>query len=178
LRLADRIAIRPAGPEEIEAVAALHAEAFAASPHGHHGEAELVRTLVTDGDALVALGAWVGTKLVGHVLFSRMAVAADGLALPAAALAPVAVLPAHRRQGIAANLICAGHERLAALGVRMVFVLGDPAYYRRFGYDAALARPFASPYAGPFFMALGLDSALPRPQRGEARHPPAFSRLA
>lgn len=178
MRLADRIAIRPTGPDEIETVAALHAEAFAASPHGHHGEADLVRALVADGDALVSLGAWVEDGLIGHVLFSRMAVEADGLALSAGALAPVAVLPAHRRQGIAAALIRAGHERLAALGVRMAFVLGDPAYYERFGYDAALARPFASPYAGPFFMAHGLDSAPPRPQRGEARHPPAFSRLA
>lgn len=178
MRLADRIAIRPTGPDEIETVTALHAEAFASSSHGHHGEAELVRALVADGDALVGLGAWVGAELVGHVLFSRMVVAADGLALPAAALAPVAVLPAHRRQGIASVLIRAGHERLTALDVRMAFVLGDRAYYGRFGYDAALALPFASPYAGPFFMALGLDSALPRPQRGEARHPPAFSRLA
>lgn len=178
MRLADSVAIRPAGPDEIEAVAALHAGAFAASPHGHHGEAALVRALAAEGDALVGLGAWAAEGLIGHVLFSRMAVEADGLTLSAAALAPVAVLPSHRRQGIAAALIRAGHERLREMGVRMAFVLGDPAYYGRFGYDAALARPFASRYAGPVFMALGLDSAPPRPQRGEARHPPAFSRLA
>jgi len=178
LRLADGLAIRTAGPDEIETVAALHAEAFAASPHGHHGEAALVRALMADGDGLVSLGAWADDGLIGHILFSSMDVEADGLALPAAALAPVGVLPAYRRQGIADALIRAGHERLATLGVRMAFVLGDPAYYGRFGYDAALAHPFASPYAGPFFMALGLDSALPRPQRGEARHAPAFSRLA
>jgi putative acetyltransferase len=112
------------------------------------------------------------------ILFSRMDVSADGNPIPAAALAPVAVLPAHRNQGIATALLEAGHDALRQQGISIAFVLGDPVYYTRFGYNPALAAPFASPYAGPHFMACALDSALPIPQRGHAHHAAAFSRLA
>jgi putative acetyltransferase len=51
-------------------------------------------------------------------------------------LAPVAVKPAHRRKGIAAALIREGLGQCSGY----VVVLGDPAYYRRFGFR--LARDF------------------------------------
>lgn len=170
--------IRPAAPGELDDICALHAAAFAASSYGHHGEADLVRALHLEGDALVSLGAWEDDSLVGHVLFSPMTVDADGAPISAVALAPVAVVPAHRGSGIAAALIRAGHDALVAQHVRLSFVLGETGYYGRFGYDASLAAPFASPYAGPHFMACPLDSAVPRPQRGVAIHAPAFARLA
>ncbi len=56
----------------------------------------------------------------------------------------------------------------------MAFVLGENAYYERFGYDASLAEPFASPYAGPHFMACALDGTISRPQTGVAIHASAF----
>jgi len=171
------LAIRAVDETALDEVAALHAAAFGASPHGYHGEAELVRALHEAGDALVSLGAWQRDALVGHVLFSRMRVHADALPVAAAALGPIAVAPDWRRRGIGAALIAAGHEALQKAGVQLVFVLGDPAYYGRFGYTPDRAAPFASPYAGPFFMACTLDSTLPRPQRGEAIHAAAFSRL-
>ena len=164
--------------DELEAACALNARAFAASDYGHNGEADLVRWLHEDGDVLVSLGAWDGDLLTGHILFSRMDVTADGARIPAAALAPIAVALDHRRQGIAAALISAGHDALRRQGISIAFVLGDPAYYTRFGYDIARAAPFASPYAGPHFMACALDSALSFPQRGHANHAAAFSRLA
>jgi len=65
-----------------------------------------------------------------------------------------------------------------AAGVVLSFVLGEPDYYGRFGYDAAVARNFASPYAGDYFMALPLQGGLvPCGVREEARHAPAFARL-
>jgi putative acetyltransferase len=170
--------IRSAAPGDLDDICVLHAIAFEASAYGHNGEADLVRALHHDGDVLVSLGAWLDGTLVGHVLFSRMTVDADGIQVNAAALAPVAVLPPHRKRGIAAALIEAGHAALREAGVSMAFVLGEPAYYGRFGYDPALAGPFASPYAGPYFMACILDSALPKPQRGHAIHATAFARLA
>jgi putative acetyltransferase len=57
-------------------------------------------------------------------------------------------------------------------------VLGDPAFYNRFGYDAAVARNFDSPYAGDNFMALPLQGGLtPCGVREAAHHAPAFARL-
>ena len=53
----------------------------------------------------------------------------------AAALAPVGVVPAHRR-GHRIGLIREGLHRLAEAGEDLVLVLGDPAYYGRFGFTA------------------------------------------
>jgi putative acetyltransferase len=100
------------------------------------------------------------------------------MAEPARALglAPVAVLPAFRRRGVATGLIEAGLARACGQGWELVFVLGDPAYYRRFGFDTGLARDFTSPYAGDHFMARALVMTAPR--GGKAEYAPAFSGLA
>jgi putative acetyltransferase len=58
----------------------------------------------------------------------------------------------------------------------IVFVLGAPAYYRRFGFDPALASGFTSPYAGPHLMALSLTQPLPR-LSGKIDYAPAFAAL-
>ena len=113
-----------------------------------------------------------GGEVVGHALFS-------GLAAPfrALALAPVSVSPHRQRSGVGIRLIRAGLDRAKGRGWRGVFVLGDPACYRRFGFDPALARGFASAYAGPHLMALALGGDLPVTW-GRIGHAPAFAALA
>jgi putative acetyltransferase len=74
-------------------------------------------------------------------------------------------------------LIELGLNMLRIEGLHACFVLGNPGYYGRFGFDAARAAPFASPYAGPHFMAVYLDRTLAIPQSGTAHHAPAFTRL-
>jgi putative acetyltransferase len=54
-----------------------------------------------------------------------------------------------------------------------VFVLGDPSYYRRFGFSVAAASGFSSPYAGDHFMGLALSGTMPAAM-GALRHAPAF----
>ena len=118
-------------------------------------------------------------SLAGIAAFSRMAVDAGGKAIPAVALAPVAVADDHRRQGVAEALIHAGLAQLEEAGVVLCFVLGEPGYYGRFGFHADYARNFASPYAGDYLMALPLQGGLmPCGERGEARHAAAFAALA
>jgi putative acetyltransferase len=56
-------------------------------------------------------------------------------------------------------------------------VLGDPEYYRRFGFAPETAAPFASPYAGPFLMALRLHEGIALPASGRADYARAFSTL-
>lgn len=172
----DMIAVRSAAAGDGAAIAAIVHAAFAASALGHHGEAELVRRLTDDGAVVVSLLAWDRGEPVGHALFSAMDVQADGVRWRGAALAPVAVLPHLQGRGIGAALIKAGLAQLAVEGVQICFVLGHPAYYPRFGFSAAVATPFASPYAGPHFMALLLDKSLQIPKSGRADYAAAFSR--
>ena len=80
---------------------------------------------------------------------------------------------------MAEALIHAGIEQLEAARVVLCFVLGDAAFYARFGFDADYARNFASPYAGEHLMALPLQGGLmPCGVRGAAIHADAFARLA
>ena len=138
-------------------------------------EARLVEKLELSGDAILSLIAVVDAMIVGHVLFSQMDVTGDGKPIAAAGLAPVAVLPAFQRRGIADALIREGLRRLPKHGMVLSFVLGNPDYYGRFGYSVKAATPFESPYAGPHFMALGLDTTAILPERGVAAYAPAFS---
>ena len=46
-------------------------------------------------------------------------------------------------------------------GDEIIFVVGEPAYYARFGFDLDAAKPFPCAYAGPYFMALRLTDAQP-----------------
>ena len=56
-------------------------------------------------------------------------------------------------------------------------MLGEPEYYARFGFSAGAAGPFASPYAGPWFMALPLRPDYVAPARGTAAYARAFADL-
>ena len=139
--------IRPIGPADFDVVDAVHRAAFASTAFGHQGEADLVRTVHADGDALLSLVAEADGQIIGHALFSRMEVEADGVVLKGAGLAPVGVLPELHSGGVGSALIWRGLEMLQTKDIQISFVLGHPDYYPRFGYSAATARPFASPSA-------------------------------
>lgn len=172
------VTVRPARASDVPAIDALFIASFPAP-----AEAALVRDLCVAGDMvlmMVAIDEAVSEEaIVGVVAFSRMAVDVGGNPVPAVALAPVAVEAGYRRQGIAEAVINAGLERLEKEGVLLCFVLGDPAFYGRFGFDPAVARGFESPYAGEYLMALPLQGGLlPCGVRGRADHAPAFAKLA
>jgi len=175
--LSDEIGIRAVTAADAEAVDKVIRSAFATTEFGHQGEAELVRIIDADGDTLVSLVAEQGGEIIGHVLFSRMDVEADGAALSGAGLAPVSVVPERQGMGIGDALIRAGLEVLRKQGVAISFVLGHEDYYPRFGYSPELAARFASPFAGPHFMAMMLDSDAASPLGGRADYAPAFGRM-
>src|SRR3546814_5343479 len=107
-----------------------------------------------------------------------MHVAIGGDPAPAVALAPLEVMPDERRSGVAAALVTAAIEQMRDAGALLMFVLGEPGYYGRFGFSAENAEGFDSPYAGPYFMAIELQGGLPCGPRGLADHAPAFAALA
>lgn len=129
---------------------------------GRREEARLVEDLRTNEDAMFELVAEEAGELVGHIMFSRLWADRDELY---AALAPLAVRPKHQRKGLGAALVRAGLESAPQFGAFGVLVLGDPAYYGRFGFSAAAAAQVASPWRGQAaFMALALgEGAFDRP---------------
>jgi len=139
-------------------------------------EADLVRALHREQAVVLSLIAEEDGGIAGHALYSRVLVEIGGEFVPALALAPLAVAPERQRRGVGSRLVEEAHRRLAAQGEGMVFVVGDPAYYERFGFSKAAARPFKTPYDGPHVMALALNSGVPA--SGIVRYPIAFAELA
>lgn len=111
--------------------------AFDGKPYADGDEHELVGRLRTEGALALSLVAETAGEIVGHVAFSPAA-AADGS--PGwFALGPVSVLPAHQGSGIGAALIRTGLEELRRGGAAGCILVGEPAYYRRFGFEPAPA---------------------------------------
>jgi putative acetyltransferase len=72
-------------------------------------------------------------EVVGHVLCTRAHVEAA----PVLALGPLAVHPAHQHRGVGLALVHAALGGADAQEEPAVVLLGDPAYYGRFGFRLA-----------------------------------------
>lgn len=163
--------VRPEKPADAGAIRNMLVQAFETS-----AEADLVERLRQDGDLVLAMVATDSEhEIVGYIGFPRLRVEHMGREFPAAGLAPLAVAEPWRRQGIGADLVQGGLDNLALRRETLVFVLGDPAYYTRFGFAAETAQPFTCIYAGPHFTALPLADTAPR--AGTVRYPVAFDSL-
>lgn len=152
--------VRPELPGNVAAIDAIHRAAF-----NGPAEAELVSALRKtdawiDDLSLVAIDQH-GLE-IGHVLLTRASVGDT----PVLALAPVGVVPERQRQGIGERLVVDALLQAAALGHDTVVVLGDPAYYRRFGFEPARAQGITPPddtWPDAAFLARSLIGA-PLPQ--------------
>lgn len=164
-----RVTIEPESAEDEDVIRAVHVAAFPTQ-----AEADLVSALRKNMDSQISLVA-KAPEVIGHVMLSRMSVEGDGRAYRALGLGPVAVLPEHQARGVGSALIRKALRQAATLGNELVFVVGEPDYYGRFGFSADAAMPFASPYAGPYFMVRSLDARMPR--LGTAAYAPAFAQL-
>lgn len=164
--------VRPPLPQEESAVLAVHRAAF-----GREDEARLVASLRTAGRARFERLVERDGAVIGHALFSpvRIAHGDDGLAL---GLAPMAVAPAWQRRGAGTALLEASLRELAETAHRAVVVLGDPAFYGRFGFRPATAAGLHDTYGGgDAFMALALREGGLDGYRGQVDYAPEFASL-
>ncbi|MCB2015154.1 MAG: N-acetyltransferase [Sphingobium sp.] len=166
------ISIRDETPRDQNDIRCLVRHAFSCDD-----EAELIDSLRADHDLELSLVALDNGDIIGHIAFSTMTVSGDGQDIRALALAPVAVSPTRQREGIGSALIKQGLAKAVSAGAEMVFVLGDPDYYNRFGFTRENAKPFACVYAGPYFQACLLGKAMNLPNEGKAVYAPGFAGL-
>jgi putative acetyltransferase len=92
----------------------------------------LVKRLLREEPAILSLAAEVADRLAGHIIFTPCGV--DHRNDCVALLGPLAVMPSRQRQGVGRALVRVGLDQLAQGNARRVLVLGDPAYYGRFGF--------------------------------------------
>ena len=136
-------------------------------------EAQLVDDVRAAGDLMLSLVADEG-GILGHVAFSRLRFAA--IELRGTALGPIGVLPEQQRRGIGSALMREGLSRLTEAGEDLILVLGEPAFYERFGFSREAAARLQTPYNGPHLLAKALSEQGAR-AHGHVRYAPAFAAL-
>ena len=131
------IAIRKELGEDYNDVRSLISLAFASSEFGHNGEAELVDSLRGIAESSLSLVACLENEIVGHILFTPIYVLVDDQRVEGMGLAPISVAPKWQNQGIGTKLINHGIELLFESGCRIIAVIGNERYYKRFGFRPA-----------------------------------------
>jgi putative acetyltransferase len=139
------VQIRLSRDHDRDAILAVHRSAFG------DDEGPLIASLVEEmlddptGEPNLSLIAELNDAIVGHVLFSSAEIEPSKHS-SARILAPLAVTRDYHDQGIGSHLVQDGFQRLSEAGVELVFVLGYPDYYSRFGFVPAGALGFQAPY--------------------------------
>lgn len=160
--------IRAETPADADAIEALTVAAFLQAPHSDHTEQFIVRALRAADALTVSLVAEQDARLVGHVAVSPVTVS-DG-AEGWFGLGPLSVHPAQQRAGIGTRLMQAALQAQRDRGAAGCVLLGDPAYYGRFGFrpEPGLVLPEVPP---EYFQALAFGGPLPQ---GVVRYHAAF----
>ena len=170
--------IRRETARDAEPIRAITTAAFAPRrPPGQiPPEAELVDELRAGPAWLPALSLVAVTpagEVIGHVLGSRGHVGQE----PVLALGPLAVRPDRQRHGVGSALMHAVLGAADALGEPLVALLGDPAYYCRFGFEPSIVYRITPPKPEwqPHFQVRVLSGYQPR-LRGMFTYPEPFDR--
>ena len=151
--------IRPEEPRDAAAIRSVTTAAFRAMPYSQQTEAAIVDALRAGGAMTVSLVAVDGDEVVGHVAFSPVTI--DGAeATGWYGVGPLSVHPDRQRQGIGSALMKAGLQKIEAIGAAGCVLLGDPGYYRRFGFKVGggLVYPDAP---AEYFQALAFSGTVP-----------------
>ncbi len=164
--------IRAERPGDVAAVRRVVEAAFKGK-----AEADLVDTLRAAGKFSVALVAAQGRTVAGFCLLTDVEIAGNGLKPRGAGLAPLAVRPTFQGRGVGRMLVRAALERAREAGYGFVCLLGDPRYYRRFGFRAGGTLGLACEFAAPAeaFMAIELAPGALAGVTGTVRYSPEFA---
>jgi putative acetyltransferase len=155
-----------AGDED--AIRQLVAAAFHDHPHSDQREHFLIGALRASGAMTLSLVTDEDGAPVGHIAFSPVKI--DGVSQNWYGLGPVAVIPARQRSGIGQALVHTGLARLKSTAAAGCVVLGDPAFYTRFGFAARPQLTFAGA-PSEYFLSLPFGTTVPA---GAVEYHPCF----
>jgi putative acetyltransferase len=118
-------------------------------------EGEVISHLVSDllvdpsAQPSLSLVATADNSVVGHILFTSACIRYLDRKISSSLLAPLAVHPEYQGQGIGGQLIKEGLRQLREGDTQLVFVLGHPDYYPRYGFSPAGVKGLDAPYPIP-----------------------------
>lgn len=163
------IQIRREQTGDVQDIHGVTAAAFLEAPHTDHTEQFIVKALRAAGALSVSLVAEDDGNIVGHVALSPVIIS-DG-AEHWYGLGPISVLPSEQGRGVGSKLMNAAIHELNKLNAGGCVLLGDPAYYHRFGFKPVVGLVLPDVPA-EYFQALVLQGTAPQ---GSVTYHEAFS---
>jgi putative acetyltransferase len=125
--------IRSESSRDQDSIEKLLIVAFANHPYSHQTEHFIVNALRKAGEMPISLVAEIDGRVVGHIAFSPIRI--GGSDCKWLGVGPLAVLPEFQRRGVGKALVSAGIEALRQMGFEGCVLVGDPNYYRQFGFS-------------------------------------------
>ena len=132
--------IRREKPEEFSQIYDLVKVAFQTAKVTNGKEQDFVNQLRSSGNYIpeLALVAEENGELIGHIMLTETYIVNNGNKFKTLLLAPISVVLEYRNRGIGSNLIKESFRLAREMGYTSVLLVGDPAYYHRFGFKAAI----------------------------------------
>lgn len=124
--------IRNEKKSDIEAISEITIAAFENHPHSNQTEQFIIDALRADGALTVSLVAEIDGRVVGHIAFSPVNI--SGRICSWYGVGPLSVLPGYQKKGIGKSLVNEGLRLLRESGAKGSVLVGDPDYYKRFGF--------------------------------------------
>ena len=153
-----RYIIRLETPSDIAAIHDVTVAAFQYVPDTDHTEPFIVKALREASALTISLVAEESDVIIGHVAVSPVTIS-DGTT-GWYGLGPISVSPVFQRQGIGSALMRSALQKLLELGAAGCVLLGDPAYYSRFGFEAKPSLKLAN-VPPEYFQALSFGVSIP-----------------
>lgn len=126
--------LRPEQAADIAAIRAITQAAFATAPYSDGSEGQIIDQLRADDDLAMSLVADQDGAVVGQVTLTAVSIGDSKSGW--FGIGPIAVAPEKMGQGIGSALMKAAIDHLNTIGAAGVVLVGDPAYYARFGFVA------------------------------------------
>ncbi|WP_039017433.1 GNAT family N-acetyltransferase [Halocynthiibacter namhaensis] len=160
--------IRPEQPADRDAINAVTIAAFATVPYGSEHDGKITDLLREAGALRLSLVAEDAGEILGHVAFSPVGVGTctEGWVC----LGPVSVRPDRHGAGIGSKLIREGLEQVKSLWEAGCILMGNPAYYSRFGFEVSSDLKLNGE-GSPYLQALAFG---PNAPQGDVRFHAAF----
>jgi putative acetyltransferase len=117
---------------DIDAITEVTIAAFKNLPVSNQTEQFIIKALRSADALTISLVAEIDERVVGHIAFSPVVIS-DGTK-DWYGLGPISVLPEYQKQGIGKSLINEGLSLLKKMGGQGCALVGDPNYYKRFGF--------------------------------------------